>query len=282
MRTLHAEEEVGKGVGDDVGVDTQPGAAGSAAAPDAALPETIAKAWGLREPKGKGPRPGLTLDRVVDTAVTLARTEGLAAVSMARVAAGLGVSTMGLYRYVSGKNELLTLMVDRAWGGPPQPSPGGGGWRSGLTDWARAMHAAGLRDPWVVTIPIASAPATPNQVAWMDACFAALDGTGLTPGECASVLLLLSGYVRNQVALVASLMAALATDPEAARLMGSYRQVLARVADPARFPALAAAVAAGAFDDEEGEAGDESLDTEFTFGLERILDGVEALIRSRG
>ncbi len=264
-------------MGDDVVMEAQPGDTG----PDSALPPTVAKAWGLREPRGRGPRPGLSLDRVVDAAIALARGEGLAAVSMARVAATLGASTMGLYRYVSGKNELLTLMVDRAWGPPPRPADAGAGWREGLARWARALHAAGVRDPWVVAIPISSAPATPQQVAWMDACFAALRGTGLAPGECASVLLLLSGYVRNQVALGASLAAALTTDPDAAELMRSYSQVLARVADPARFPALAAAVAAGAFDDAEGEDDAEGLDAEFTFGLERILDGIEALIRSR-
>ncbi len=248
---------------------------------DGTLPAAVARAWGLDQPRGRGPRPTLTLSRVVEAAVGVAREEGLAAVSMARVAAALGVSTMGLYRYVASKNELLTLMIDQAWGPPPAPGPDGDGWRTGLARWARALHAAGLRDPWVVTIPIASAPATPNQVAWMDACFAALDGTGLTPGECASVLLLLSGYVRNQVALVAGLMAAATADPDAAELMRSYSQVLRRVVDPARFPALAAAVAAGAFDDSEGEDDAEGLDAEFAFGLERILDGVEVLVRSR-
>lgn len=244
------------------------------------LPAIVARAWGLQQPGTRGPRPGLSLERVVDAAIAVARTEGLAAVSMARVAATLGVSTMGLYRYVAGKNELLTLMVDRAWGGPPGLPRPDEGWRAGLARWAWALHGAGVRDPWVVAIPISSAPVTPNQVAWMDACFAALDGTGLTPAECASVLLLVSGYVRNQVTLVSNLLTAVSSDPDAALLMRDYGRVLARVADPGRFPALAAAVAAGAFDD-DGEADEEGLGQEFAFGLERILDGVEALIRSR-
>lgn len=248
---------------------------------DVALPPTIAKAWGLDGPRGRGPRPALSLDRVVDAALGVARTEGLAAVSMARVAAVLGVSTMGLYRYVSGKDELLTLMVDRAWGPPPVPDAQTVGWRPRLEHWVRALHAAAVADAWVTAVPITSAPATPQQVAWMDACFAALDGTGLTYPERASVLLLVTGYVRNQAALGASLAAAATTDPEALALMRDYSRVLARVADPARFPALAAAVAAGAFDDPEGtqEAGE--VDTEFLFGLERILDGIEVLVRAR-
>jgi len=277
-----------------VGDDEDMEASEKPGAPAVELPDTIAKAWGLREQRGKGPRPGLTLDRVVDAAVTVARTEGLAAVSMARVATLLGVSTMGLYRYVSGKNELLTLMVDHAWGAPPAPRPGPATWRDRLTWWALDLRAAGIRDPWVVDIPIRSAPATPNQVAWMDSCLAAVEGTGLTPVEGGSVLLLLSGYVRNQVTLRANLAAAI-DDPEAVALMRDYPRVLTRVVDPARFPALAAALAAGAFGDVEGEVegdvegdvdgdvegDDEGLDEEFTFGLDRILDGIEVLVQSR-
>jgi hypothetical protein len=96
------------------------------------------------------------------------------------------------------------------------------------------------------------------------------------------VLLLLSGYVRNQVALGASLAAAI-SDPEAVVLMRDYTRVLLRVVDPVRFPALAAALADGAFGDAQGEdeGDDEGLDDEFTFGLDRILDGIEVLIRTR-
>ena len=49
----------------------------------------------------------------------LADAEGLDAVSMGRVAAELGTAPMSLYRHVSAKEELLTLMVDAAWGEVP-------------------------------------------------------------------------------------------------------------------------------------------------------------------
>lgn len=57
--------------------------------------------------------------------------------------------------------------------------------------------------------------------------------------------------------------------------MTSYARLLARVVDSGRFPALRAAIDAGAIDALEAP------DDEFTFGLERILDGIEALIRTR-
>src|SRR6516162_2662775 len=93
--------------------------------PDRAdLPDTVAVAWGVRDRPHKGPRPGLSLERIVAAAVRLADAEGLAAVSMSRVAAELGAAPMSLYRHVTAKDELLTLMLDAAYGPyPAQPPP---------------------------------------------------------------------------------------------------------------------------------------------------------------
>ena len=88
----------------------------------AALPAAVAAAWGVRESPGKGPKPGLSLERIVQAAITIAARDGLGAVSMSRVAADLGASTMSLYRYVSAKDELVKLMVDA--GQDPHPAEG--------------------------------------------------------------------------------------------------------------------------------------------------------------
>ena len=57
------------------------------------LPASIETAWGIREPPGKGPKRGLSLDRIVSAAVDVASSEGLEAVSMSRIAAELGAAT---------------------------------------------------------------------------------------------------------------------------------------------------------------------------------------------
>jgi|tagenome__1003787_1003787.scaffolds.fasta_scaffold20934880_2 AcrR family transcriptional regulator len=248
------------------------------AAPERPLPEVVVKAWGLTERAPRGPRPGLTLDRIVRAAVAVARADGLGAVSMSRVAADLGVSTMGLYRYVSDKTQLVTLMVDHAYGTPP-PLPANAGWREGLTHWATSMREVLTRDVWVVAVPIASAPLTPNSVAWMEQALAAMRGTTLTPAERMSVLLLISGFVRNEVTLLSGLLAAASADPQTAELMVDYGRALARLTDPERFPALREIIETGVLDDDDDP--EEGLGQEFAFGLGRILDGIEALIRSR-
>jgi hypothetical protein len=59
--------------------------------------------------------------------------------------------------------------------------------------------------------------------------------------------------------------------------MSGYGRMLARLTDPARFPALHAVIAAGVLDQTSLDDPDE----EFVFGLERVLDGIDALVRAR-
>src|SRR6516165_5850819 len=114
---------------------------------DHLIPPSIELAWGRRQKATRGPKPGLTLDRIVAAGIKVAMTEGIGALSMTRVAAELGVGTMSLYRYVSAKDELLTLMVDTALGLPPE-APAGEDWRSGITRWAVGIRTAYHRHPW--------------------------------------------------------------------------------------------------------------------------------------
>jgi AcrR family transcriptional regulator len=244
------------------------------------IPGSVAAAWGVRERPHKGPKPALSLDRIVDAAVRVADAEGLDAVSMGRVAAELGTAPMSLYRHVSAKEELLTLMVDAAWGpvadGPASDGPAPGeGWRAGLSRWAWALRAGARRHPWVVRIPLNGLPIMPNEVAWFENALACLAGTGLSEARKASVIMLLAGYVRTLATTEADIAAAIrASGLAPSQWMAAYPRMLAELADPARFPALARFIAAGVFEAEDGP------DDEFIFGLDRILDGVAVLIEA--
>jgi AcrR family transcriptional regulator len=235
-----------------------------------AIPASIAAAWGLRERPSRGPKPGLSVERIADAGVRVASSEGLAALSMARVAQELGTSTMSLYRYVAAKDELLALMVDAAVGPPPPSAGPTESWRDGLVRWAWGYHDRLRAHPWAVRVPIAGPPTTPNQVAWLEDGLRSLRDTGLSEDEKASVVLLLSGYVRNEATLTAELTAAGFISDEA---MASYSRLLATLTDRERFPALHAVLGAGVFD-----AADPP-EKEFGFGLERILDGIATHIR---
>ena len=71
------------------------------------LPAEIALLWGLRETPRRGRKPSLSVTEITQAAIEVADAEGIAAVSMARVAQQLGNSTMALYRHLKSKDELL-------------------------------------------------------------------------------------------------------------------------------------------------------------------------------
>ena len=89
-------------------------------------------------------------------------------------------------------------------------------------------------------------------------------------------MLLLNGFVRNEALLKSDLESAARTAGAAARqAKSSYGRLLSQLIDAQRFPAIHAVVAAGVFE------GPDAPDADFEFGLERILDGVAALMHGR-
>lgn len=239
------------------------------------LPVSLEMAWGLRERPGKGPRPTLTLQRIVDAAVALAAGEGMDAVSMGRVAKELGVSTMSLYRYVTAKEELYILMADAGVGTPPEPC-GGSGWRELLSEWAYAQRAVLMANSWILRIPITGAPVSPNQLAWMDRGLASMAGTALRESEKLSAIILVGGLVRNEATMAADMMDAIVkagVSPD--QVLGQYLRTLRLMTGPETHPAVTRLLESDAF------GGSDEPDFQFRFGLDRILDGLAALISER-
>ncbi|MFV8166366.1 TetR/AcrR family transcriptional regulator [Mycobacterium sp. 134] len=225
--------------------------------PDDPLPRALRLLW-QQDPAPSRSR-GLTREAIVAAAVELADTDGLAALSMARLAERLGCGTMSLYRHVANKDELVTFML--ATGpGPPPPTPEGSDWRDALSNWAHELWAVYHRHPWILQAASAGLPADPGQLAWLDAGLAALAGTGLTEREKLTAVIAVLVFTRGSAAL--AIEARDVDDRE-------YPALLRRLVTPARFPALAAAIDAGVFD----QTDDDPL-TEFHSGLDQLLDGI--------
>ncbi|MCX5447278.1 TetR/AcrR family transcriptional regulator [Streptomyces nigrescens] len=243
---------------------------------------SVALLWGGGERPSRGPKPALNLERITLTAIGLADTGGLGAVSMQRVAAELDFTKMSLYRYVPGKSELVALMIDRAMGEPPSPpSPDAAGrgdgepWRVALRAWAHALAAVHRRHPWLLGAAVGPRVMGPNELGWTERALAALTDTGLTGAEQLDAVVVVSGHIRAiaQVASSMGLGSTRAREPEQV-MSAALNELLAGRA--ARVPAGAAAVAAT-------EADSASRDQAGEFGLERILDGLAAYMsRARG
>ncbi|MFI6944277.1 TetR/AcrR family transcriptional regulator [Streptomyces sp. NPDC050418] len=239
------------------------------------LPASLATAWGLRERPSKGPRPGLSLERIVDEAVRLAASEGVDAVSMGRVAKGLGASTMSLYRYVGAKDELLILMQEAVTPAPPALDPDAD-WRTAMADWARAQRQVFLANLWLLRIQVSGPPASPRGVEWMEYGLSALARTPLGEGDKLGVLMLVGGYVRNEAMVMSDIDAAIRQrghTPD--EYLQAYARTLTVLASPERHPGVRKVIESGVLREADGP------DTEFDFGLDVVLDGVAALIERR-
>jgi AcrR family transcriptional regulator len=219
--------------------------------------------WRVRAQPTRGPKPALSLERITDTAIEIGDAEGLAAVSMQRVAADLGFTKMSLYRYLPGKAELVALMVERAIGEPPTLDADD--WRAGLKEWSHRLLAGYLRHPWALEATVGSRPLGPNELGWMECAVAILAETGLTGSERLDAIAVLSGQVR----MIAQ-QAGVSQAPEA-QMVAMIMDLLRDHGD--RFPALAATVVSAATDGAQDQA--------FAFGLDRILDGLHVLIAGR-
>jgi AcrR family transcriptional regulator len=230
------------------------------------LPKNLAILYAGRDPQRRGPRPALTLDGVVAVAVEIADTEGLAGVSMAKVAERLGFTTMSLYRYVKSKDDLLLLMADTA-NREKTPVAVPESWRDGLTAWAKGVFQIYRQHPWLLQVPMSGPPAGPSQLLWLEAGLQNLAALDVPEGLKLQIVQLLHGYARGEAQLNSDLST---PSPEAGTPV-EYGRILRAVTDPATHPAVTRLVASGIFD---GPI-DYDEDIDFGFGLSTILDGVE-------
>lgn len=246
-------------------------------------PTTLDLLWGTPQRPRRGPKPSLSLERIVTEAIALADAEGLANLSMQHLAERLGCAKMALYRYVPGKAELVALMVDAALGDPPQPpaqttqtgqtaetgqtaAPGEQPWRAVLRLWATTIFGRYRVHPWAIGATAGARPIGPHEMAWLETALAALAGTGLTGPERLDAVVLLNGHVRSLVQATPAGQEDL--EAEIARQVGT-----ALSANPGRYPQVLAA-----FSDSPQPAG---RDNALHFGIDRILDGLAAHIAAR-
>ncbi len=240
---------------------------------DGDLPRALQVLWGRSDRRRRG-TPGLTLARIVTAGIELADQEGIAALSMARLAGRLGCAPMSLYRHVANKVELQTFMIEEAVGEPPFARVTAVDWRTGLALRARLLHGTYLRHPWILQITTSAPPLEPGQLSWLECGLQALSNTGLTPRDRLDTALLVVYYTRGEAQLSIGVAASLRQTgtPEQER-DAWYARTLARLIDAERFPALVELVGAGVFDPDEA-----GMHGPFDHGLDRILDGIAARV----
>ena len=220
----------------------------------------------LREP--------LSRHRVLAAAVTLADAEGVKALTMRRLAAGLGVEAMSLYHHLPGKNGLLDGLADTIIGeidaavaalGPTDP---GQAWRLRIRQRFLAARSVMLRHPWAPGLLGSRPPIPASLYAYYDAIVATLVEGGFSyhlahRGLHAFGSLAL-GFAQ-EVFSPASAGGSLDTAPAEADLAAMAQNV----------PHLAAMVASEVHNVTDPALGWCDTQTEFEFTLDLLLDGLE-------
>lgn len=213
-------------------------------------------------------REPLSRERIVRAAVTLADAAGLPALTMRRLGEALGVEAMSLYRYVSGKDDLLDGMVDAVF--TEIDLPAGRDWRAAMRMRAESVRVVLGRHRWAIGLLESRRAPGPATLRHHDAVLGMLRGAGFGPAGAAHTYALIDSYVYGFALQEASLPL---RDGEGTAELA--REIAAAI-DPDRYPHLTWLTVEHVL--QPGYA----FGDEFAWGLDLLLDGLDRRARPGG
>ncbi|CAM5569949.1 hypothetical protein SGLAM104S_09822 [Streptomyces glaucescens] len=107
-------------------------------------------AMAIDKQRGRASSPGLSRGAIVAAAMRIADAEGVAALSMRRIATELDSGVMSLYRHVANKDALLTAITRAACDERPYPEPAPADWREAMRLAARLDWEVYCAHPWAL------------------------------------------------------------------------------------------------------------------------------------
>lgn len=138
-------------------------------------------------------RQGLTRDRVISAAVQLADDHGIAALSMRKLAAELGVEAMSLYHHLADKGEILDAIVDVVF--TEIDLPDADDWRQAMRRRAVSTREVMTRHRWALGLMDSRSSPGPATLRHHDAVLGCLRTAGFTIDGAAHAYALLDSYV---------------------------------------------------------------------------------------
>jgi DNA-binding transcriptional regulator YhcF (GntR family) len=217
---------------------------------------------------------GLSQERVIATGLAIADREGIAAVTMRRIASELGASAMSLYRHVPSKDELVMLLADAAFmdGAKTKPAARTGELRTQLEAAARSQWSVYRKHPWLAGVISISRPQLlPNGMLHTERTLSALDGRGLSDETIMIAALTVVGYVRGMaVSLAMEREAEDETGVSVDAYLSNQEAAFRDIAATGQYPTLVRVAGANM---------DLSVERLFEFGLARMLDGLSTLLQ---
>lgn len=210
-----------------------------------------------------GPRAPLSRERVLSAAVALSDAIGIEALTIRKLAAELGVKPMTIYHYVPSKDAILDGMVDVVFS-EIDPPPTDVDWKSAMRMRTRSARAALARHPWAPPLMESRTSPGPETLGHHDAVLGCLRRGGLSLAMTAHAYALIDSYLYGFAMQEASLPATAGS--EMADLAGSLTEQLPEGHHPHLREFTTDHVMQPGYD----------FRAEFEFGLDLILDGLEA------
>lgn len=208
------------------------------------------------------PRPPLTRDRILRAAVGLADREGLGALTMRRLGAELGVEAMSLYKHVANKEEIIDGIVEIVLG-EIEITDGDGDWKGMMRRRATSAREVLGRHSWAIGLLESRGVSGPAVMRYLDVVLGTLRAAGFSVEDAAHAFWLLDSYVYGHVVHESSVLSGGADEPD-----GSAGSVLEATRTDA-YPHLVEVA-------QDAVRSAYSIDREFEFGLELILDALDA------
>ena len=210
-------------------------------------------------------RRPLSRERVLQTALELADARGFNAISMRNVANKLGVEAMSLYNHVANKEDLVDGLIDIVFSEIDVAAPGSVDWRAAMRRRAVSVRAALNRHRWAIGLMEGRMRPGRANVQNHNAVLGCLRESGFSFRAAIHAYSLMDAYIYGFALQERGL--PFGTPEETAQVMERQRQNVPHMDD---YPYLVEAAA------EFAKAGYD-YDSEFGFGLDVILDGLERL-----
>lgn len=217
---------------------------------------------GAKTTHRKKKKAPLSRERVLGAAVSLADAEGVASLSMRKLAAKLGVEAMSLYHHVRNKDEILDGMADVVFAELLIPDDDDD-WRVAMRGRARSMRLALRRHPWAVGLLGSRTNPGPATLRHHDEVLGVLRGAGFSIPMAAHAISLIDSYLYGFA--MQELTLPLKTSEQTEEVASA---ILEQMGDA--FPHLAEMTVKHVLQPGYAHA------DEFDYGLDLILDGLEA------
>jgi len=226
-----------------------------------------------RERKAAPARETLSREQIVKTAMATLDSDGLAGLSMRKLAARLDAGATSLYWHVPTKDDLIDLLIDEVWGEIDVPEPELAGWRSGALLFGHSLRSAVLRHPWLPEVMYTRPSIGPNAMSLGSRGLVLFGAAGFSEHDVDLAMSSVMSYVLGTVsAEVATREMVRKSGQPVDEWVGDIRKQAEAVA--ADYPDMRASVQRRTIKDL-----DTSLTENFVFGLDALLDGLEARVR---